>query len=77
MATAPVGVSLPGTGVSFASVGVALFTTSILPVEGVSLLGIGVSLVTTSGTSAPGTTGSLDFNVVTNSMYVPILGGFG
>ena len=77
MATGPIGVSLPGTGVSFASVGAALFTTSILPVAGVSLLGIGVSLVTTSATTQPPGTGPIvAFNNATGSMYYVLFGGF-
>ena len=77
MTTGPVGLSLPGTGVSFASVGVALFTTSILPVAGVSLLGIEVSLITTNATVLPPGTGpALKFNNATGSMYLVLFGGW-
>lgn len=74
----PIGVSLPGIGVSIASANVALSSTAVdLPAYGVSLFGIGVSLSSTATqTSGPPGIPQVVFNNATGSMYIAILGRF-
>lgn len=78
-------VQLVGIGVTLPSVSTSLTPTTLqLPWGGESLLGIGVSIVQTS--AAGGSTGStasvvssagvLNFTGSSNSMLIPIMGGF-
>jgi len=68
-------VSLPGLAVSLATIGgLSLVTATLdLPSQRLSLFGIGVALVTVV---AVPTATVFQFNSTTQSMYIPILGGF-
>jgi hypothetical protein len=70
------GVSLPGLGVSLATVGVSLVPSSNnMPWTGESLKGIGVSLVFQQNMT-PAIAGIMKFNSTTNTQYIPVLIGF-
>ena len=71
-------VQLVGIGVTLPSVGASLTPTTLqLPWSGESLLGIGVSIIqsVTASSTATGTN-TLNFSGSSNSMYIPLMGGF-
>lgn len=73
-----VGVSIPSTGLSLATGGVSLYSTTLyFPYGGESLLGVQVSLSTSGGTSSPGAfAGTLNFTNTTSAVYIALFGGF-
>ena len=74
-----VAVSIPSTGLSLATGGVSLMSTTLyLPFSGEAILGIQVSLFTTGGTSAPPSGGgNLNFTLSTSAVNIVLFGGFG